>query len=120
MLTKRIKDFLNNGDEVAAEIPGTPDKRCFVRIRPIPNPGVPREERRYLNSRWSMWEYWWYEFRRMELRAGWEDNEYDYDSFLLSSETLQTKSEVDFYIALRKWVPASVPLQHFSETACPE
>jgi hypothetical protein len=33
-------------------------------------PGVPREEYRYLNSKYLMWEYWDHEFRRMVLCSG--------------------------------------------------
>ncbi|QJR13547.1 hypothetical protein [Usitatibacter palustris] len=120
MLPKRIEGFLNTGDTVIADILAEGGTRCFVRIRPVPNPSVPREERRYLNSRWSMWEYWWYDFRRMELRPGWEELSDDYDMFLVTDEAIRTKSEVEFYVALRKWVPPTVELQHFWDSACPE
>jgi hypothetical protein len=47
MLSERITSLLNVGDCVAAEVPSDrPRTRCFVRIRPIPKPGIAREERR--------------------------------------------------------------------------
>jgi hypothetical protein len=55
MLPPHIANFLNAGDQVAAQLPATDaGETCFVRIRPIAKPSVPREERRYLNSTWSM------------------------------------------------------------------
>jgi len=120
MLPTRIEHFLNAGDIVAAEItPAGSATRVFVCISPRPKPGVPREERRYLNSTWSMWEYWDFEFRRMTLRTGWEDDEWNYDRYLLADERRTTYAPDDFANTLTQWVPDASLLKHCTESACP-
>jgi hypothetical protein len=80
-LPEQIAAHLNNGYAVAAEV-AVPigALRSFVRIRPVPKPGVAREERRYLNSRYDMWQYWNYACRRIVLHSGWEADEWNYDN----------------------------------------
>jgi hypothetical protein len=94
--------------------------RRFVRICPVAKPGVPREETRYLNSRYSMWQYWNYAFRRMTLRAGWETDEWNYDRYLVKDEKETTTSESEFEALLGKWVPDVTMLRHIQDSECPE
>jgi hypothetical protein len=112
---------LNNGYTVAAEV-ATPLEgvRSFVRIRPVPKPGVPREEQRYLNSRHAMWQYWDYAFRRMVLRSGWEADEWNYDKYLVKDERETATSEPEFMALLEKWVPDIKALRHIQDSECPE
>ena len=121
MLTLRIVNYLNKGVDLAAEVPSSdPETRCFVRIRAMAKPGVPREEYRYLNSRYSMWEYWDYEFRRMVLCSGWESDEWNYDRYLVQNVTLVTRTEAEFFGALMRWLPEPESLQPLRYSACPE
>jgi hypothetical protein len=121
MLTAEIANYLNKGISLAAEVPSNlPDTRCFVRIRAIAKPGVPREEHRYLNSRYSMWEYWDYQFRRMVLRSGWESDEWNYDRYLVENETIATRTEAEFFGALTRWILEPERLQPLRYSACPE
>lgn len=123
LLPTKICAYLNHGDAIVAEVyTDVPNARCFVRIRPQPNPEVPREERRYLNSRFTMWEYWHYEFRRMVFRPGWEspENCYDYDLFLLQDNRRRTRSESEFYQLLSEWVTDLAALKHEFDSDCPE
>jgi len=120
MLPLRIEGFLNAGATVVAETsPAGTQQTCFVQIQPLPKPGVPREERRYLNSTWSMWEYWDFEFRRVVLRPGWQDYEADYDLYLAGDECLVTVDEARFHTALLDWIPNVERLRHSSESSCP-
>ena len=121
MLPKRVFEFLNHGDIVAAEVPVEPSgTRCFVRIRPVPKPGVPRDERRYLNSTWSTWEYWDFEFRRFTLQEGWEGDEWNYDRYIVSDARRTTYDPASFQLLLAEWIPDAALLQHISESPCPE
>ncbi len=121
MLTPEIANYLNKGTKLVAEVPShVPGARCFVRIRSIDKPGVPREEFRYMNSRYSMWEYWNYEFRRMALRPGWETNQWDYDLYLVQDERVVTHTEVEFFDTLARWIPDPSRLVTEWESACPE
>ena len=121
MLSTRITAFLNAGDTVVAEVPAEASStRCFVRIRPQPKPGVPREERRYLNSTWSMWEYWDFEFRRLTLHDGWQSDEWNYDRYAADDQRLTTVDEPTFQRALRQWVPDVGALTHITESQFPE
>jgi hypothetical protein len=121
MLPARIASFLNAGDAVVADV-GVDEvsTRRFTRIRPVPKPGVPREERRYLNSTWSVWEYWDFEFRRLTLRDGWQENEWDYDHYIVNDERLVAIDEASFKRALDQWVPNVAMLVHVTESAFPE
>lgn len=120
-LPEEIAGYLNSGYSVAAEVPISGDGlRCFVRIKPVPKPGVPRDERRYLNSRYSMWEYWDFSFRRMVLRHGWESNEFDYDLYLTQDERLTTSDESDFAALLSIWISDNGLLHHIQDSECPE
>jgi hypothetical protein len=121
VLPENLRNYLNQGDPVAAELDSSVDgTRCFVRIRAHANPAVPREPVRYLNSRYSLWDYWFFEFRRMVLRSGWEVDEWNYDRYLVSDERLATKSEAEFADALMRWVPDPERLRHYWESSCPE
>jgi hypothetical protein len=121
MLTPEMTNYLNKGILVAAEVPSSiPSTRCFVRIRAIDKPGVPREEYRYLNSRYSMWEYWNYEFRRMVLRSGWEENEWDYDCYLAQDERILTRTEAEFFAVLARWISEPDRQRVYRESECPE
>jgi hypothetical protein len=121
MLSPKIENYLNKGYNVAAEVPtGDPGARCFVRIRAIAKPGVPREEVRYLNSRYSMWQYWNYSFRRMVLRSGWEIDEWNYDRYLVGDERCETTTEAEFLEVLRRWVSDPASLRHVRDSECPE
>lgn len=120
LLPRRIRDFLNQGDRVAAELP--PDSsglRRFVLIRPLPAPDVPREERRYLNSRYSMWQYWRYAVRRVTLAPGWEADEWNYDRYLVEEEAREVAGEEAFFALLRRWLPDPSGLRHYRESDCP-
>lgn len=119
-LPRRIWDFLNAGDAVVAEVAmPEADSRCFVQMRGISKPGIPREQRRYLNSQWSIWEYWDFAFRRIALREGWEANENDYDLYLREDVRRQTRTEEEFMAALAELVPADAAFVHARESACP-
>lgn len=121
MLTKRIVGFLNAGDMVVAEVPTAQQStRCFVRIRPVPSFGVPREERRYLNSRWSMWEYWDFEFRRLVLRDGWKDEEWDYDHYIIEDQRKTTIDSSTFDQTLEAWAPDPASFLHSTESEYPD
>jgi len=121
MLPPKIENHLNNGYPVAAEVPThEPGTRCFVRVRAVAKPDVPREEARYLNSRYSMWQYWDYEFRRMVLRTGWETDEWNYDRYLVADERCRTTTEAEFLEALNRWAPDPADLRHLSDSECPE
>ena len=121
MLRPKIENYLNRGDSVATEV-ATRDlgTRCFVRIRAMAKTGVPREEGRYLNSRYSMWQYWNYEFRRMVLRSGWESDEWNYDRYLVGDERSETTTEAEFLQVLERWVPDPASLRHVHDSECPE
>jgi hypothetical protein len=67
-----------------------------------------------------MWEYWNYRFRRMVLRGGWENDEWNYDRYLVEDETVSTSTNVEFFDALARWVPDPARLLHYSESDCPE
>ena len=119
-LSKKIADYLNQGHAVIAEVQAEgPGARCFVTVTPRANPEVPREEARYLNSRYSMWEYWHYEICRMVLRAGWETDEWNYDLYLLEDETVHTRTEPMFYSTLANWVDDFAALKHHFDSDCP-
>jgi hypothetical protein len=121
VLHPRIEAFLNSGDSVVAEVPTEqPAIRRFVRIRPLAKPGVPREEHRYLNSPWSMWEYWDFEFRRFTLRSGWEQDEWNYDRYLIEDSRRLTVDPSSFQRTLAEWVPDVSSFRHVSESECPE
>jgi hypothetical protein len=119
-LPPKIKNYLNQGDRVAAEIrTDTPGVRCFVSVVPRANLDVPREETRYLNSRYSMWEYWHYEICRMVLRPGWEADVWNCDLYRLEDETVHTRTESAFYAALAKWVDDLAVFKHHFDSECP-
>jgi hypothetical protein len=120
-LPETIAAHLNNGEAVAAEV-ATPIQgvRTFVRIRPLPKPGVAREEHRYLNSRYDMWQYWDYSFRRMILRSGWEADEWNYDKYLVRDEKEMATNESAFSALLSEWVPDVRSLRHIQDSECPE
>ena len=121
MLPARIEALLNSGQAVAVELPNERlDATCFVRIRPEPKLGVPREERRYLNSTWSMWEYWDFEFRRFVLRDGWKSDEWNYDLYIIEDQRVKTIDPESFQRALMNWVPNTASFQHAAESECPE
>jgi hypothetical protein len=120
MLPKRIENFLNAGDAVVAETSATgAELTCFVQIRALPKPGVPREERRYLNSTWSMWEYWDFEFRRVVLRPGWRGHDADYGHYLAEDTRVLAIDEARFNAALRDWIPDVGRLMHDTESSSP-
>ena len=121
MLTLQIVNYLNNGIALAAEVPSSDlQTRCFVRIRAMAKPGVPREEYRYLNSSYAMWEYWDYEFRRMVLCSGWESDEWNYDRYLVLNETILIRIEAEFFALLTRRLPQPERLQPLRYSACPE
>ncbi len=121
MLTPRIFGVLNNGYIVAAELEASqPGTRCFVSIQPIANPDIPREEYRYLNSKYSIWEYWHFVFHRMVLRSGWEGHDSDYDFWLVEENRVKTITEIAFYEALARWIPDARALLPYWESECPD
>lgn len=121
LLPERIANFLNAGDAVVAEIAREDSHTdMFVTITPVAKPGVPREERRYLNSTWSAWEYWDFRFRRFVLRADWQEHEWDYDHYLLEDERVTTHDPGSFEDMLGRWVPDRSTLQHARDSRCPE
>jgi hypothetical protein len=116
-----VANYLNRGDTVAAELDAPPPARCFVRIRPVPKPGVPRENpHRYLNSPYGLFEYWEFAFRRMVLRAGWESDEWNYDRYLEQDESCQTSTEAEFHAVVQQWIPDPGRLRHVRDSSCPE
>ncbi|MFG6486737.1 hypothetical protein ACG04R_08650 [Roseateles sp. BYS78W] len=120
MLPRRIENFLNAGDAIVAETSTSgAEWTTFVQIRGLPKPGVPREARRYLNSTWSMWEYWDFEFRRIVLRTGWRDNEADYDLYTVDDARVVTVDETTFNTALSNWIADVTQLRHNTESPCP-
>lgn len=121
MLDRRILDYLNQGDTVAVETSEALEQmRSFVRIRPMPNPAIARQERRFINSPYPIWEYWFFEFRRLTLRPGWETDEWNYDRYLVHDERRMTQSEAEFLETLKEWVPAPQRLVHVTKSPCPE
>jgi hypothetical protein len=121
VLPEKIAAHLNNGYTIAAEVTvPISEIRRFVRIRPFAKPDVPREERRFLNSRYYMWQYWDYAFRRMTLRAGWETDEWNYDRYLVKDEIEIATSEPEFEALLGKWVPDVTLLRHIQDSERPE
>jgi hypothetical protein len=121
MLAARIAAFLNAGDTVVAEVPADAKAtRRFVRIRPQPKPGIPREERRYLNSSWSMWEYWDFEIRCLTLRDGWQDDEWNYDRYITEDQRVTTVDQPAFERALCQWVHEVGAFKHVNESPLPE
>ena len=121
MLDARTTAFLNSGDVVVAEVPSDAEAtRRFVRIRPQPKPGIPREQYRYLNSIWSMWEYWDFEFRRVTLREGWQDDEWNYDRYITEDQRVTTIDQSAFERVLGQWVPAAGVFKHISDSTFPE
>jgi hypothetical protein len=120
MLEKRIENFLNSGDTVVAELAApSKDIRIFVCIRPKPKPGVPREERRYLNSRWSIWEYWNFSFRKLTLKNGWQEDDWNYDLYIVSDEQRVTVNASEFEQAIADWVPSPSEFRHCTESDYP-
>jgi len=120
-LPTRIVNFLNAGDWVVAQVPlANAGRTCFVRIQPVAKPGVPREERRYLNSTWSMWEYWDFDFRRLVLRDGWQQDDWHYDHYIVQDERKVTHDPKAFEEVLRVWVPDLGAFKHITESPCPE
>jgi hypothetical protein len=120
MVTSRIAALLNRGYPVAVEVRSDVlDARSFVHIRRLDKPGVPREELRYLNSQYSMWDYWDYEFRRMVLRTGWANDEWNYDRYLVRDEKVLTSTESAFSEVLIRWVPEPEGLRPLWESECP-
>ena len=120
-ISARIGAYLNAGDMVIAEVAASmPIERCFVSIRGIAKPGVPREARRFLNSTWKMWEYWDFKFRRMVLCAGWEGDEWNYDQYIVHDDRILTYDEAGFFAALQSWIPDPAMLEHHSESSSPE
>lgn len=120
-LTTRIENYLNNGDSVIAELPADEDgNRTFVRIRPFIKPGIPREEHRYLNSKYSMWEYWNFEFRRMKLKPGWESHDWDYDLYLIEDSRKTSDNILAFYTIATTWIADLSLLVHNLDSGCPE
>jgi hypothetical protein len=120
-LPKKIHDSLNRGEVVAAELATTlQGHRCFLSIVPVPKLGVPREPVRYINSRYSIWEYWSFLFRWIELRPGWELAPLDFDLFLASSEEVRTHTSDDFFDALARWLHDPDLLRHHLDCDCPE
>jgi hypothetical protein len=67
-----------------------------------------------------MWEYWDFEFRNLELTPGWEDDEWNYDRFIVADQHLLTHDQDSFSRVLADWVKNSESLTHMSESACPE
>ena len=116
----KILGYLNQGDTVVAELDRpSADVRCFVVISPVDKPGVPRERRRYVNSKYTMWEYWNYHFRRMCLRPGWEAEDWDYDLYLTLDERRQTTNESEFDACVEAWIPDPGRLVHIMDSDCP-
>jgi hypothetical protein len=106
---------------VAAELATTPNgHRCFLSILPKPKHGVQREPVRYLNSQYSIWEYWDFLFRWIELRPGWELEPLDWDLFLAKHEEVTTRTSKDFFGALSRWVDDPKLLRHHLDSDCPE
>jgi hypothetical protein len=120
VLTPRIESYLNRGHTVVGEVPSEiVGARCFVRIQPVDKPGVPREEFRYLNSKYSIWEYWNFVFHRLVLRDGWQEDEWDWDLYLLEDEHAPATSESEFLAILTRWVPDPSCLLHQADSDCP-
>lgn len=94
--------------------------RCFVRIQPVPKPGIPREEHRYLNSKWSIWEYWNFEFRRLSLRDGWVEDEWNWDLYLVRDERRSTSDAISFAELLKEWDLEQATFVHSTESESPE
>jgi len=116
-----VMNYLNRGYIVAAGFEADLGAQGFVRIRPVPKPGVPREEPyRFLNSKYGIFDYWSFSFRRMVLSPAWKEDENNYDHYLLSDERCETRSEADFWNAVAQLVPDPSQLKHVQESECPE
>ena len=120
MLPPKIENYLNKGYTVAAEVEPEQGNRCFVRIRAIAKPDIPREASRYVNSKYSIWDYWSFEFRRIVLRSGWEQDGWNYDRYLINDEKRATANEFEFLETLNRWIPDATKLQHIQDSSCPE
>jgi hypothetical protein len=120
-LPANVASHLNNGHVLAAEVPvAASGARCFVRIRPVASPNVPREEPRYLNSEYDMWEYWHYDFRRIVLREGWKRDEWNYDHYLVEDQRETANGRAQFTVLIDRWVPDVSTLKLATETDLPE
>lgn len=120
VLSRRIMDFLNAGDVVAAQLAADHSgSEGFVCIFPQAKPAVPRESARYLNSTWSIWEYWDFQFKEIRLRNGWRNDEWNYDRYITNQRSELTHTPVAFESALQKFNTAGLEFQHISESACP-
>ncbi len=56
----------------------------------------------------------------MLLRNGWEQDEWDYDHYLLDSQQHETCSEAEFFAALNEFVQQPSELRHWRDSDCPE
>jgi hypothetical protein len=67
-----------------------------------------------------MWEYWDFAFRRLTLRDGWQEDEWNYDRFIIDDQQRVTVDPAAFQATLAEWVPSAVPFKHVTESECPE
>ncbi len=72
-----------------------------------------------LNSAWSKWEYWDFEFRRVVLRRGWRDDDAGYDRYVVEDARVLTVDEAAFDAALGDWVADAEGFKHTTESSCP-
>lgn len=73
-----------------------------------------------MNSKYDMWQYWDYAFRRIVLQAGWEKDEWNYDRYLVEDQSDTVSDRARFTVLMDRWIPDVGALKLATETDLPE